>query len=191
MELLEVMNRCLRGSSYPAVNSDDDPDEAAALTNEVIKSVRKRVLSGGFAFNTDRINLAVDVNGRVPVSNAYLKMEVPYRRISARKDGTDRFLWDNQAGEWWSDPITVTVVTDIENIPDIPFLFAEWIAAESADRFRAESKGETTATLRQARNSARANAINSLEHASIFTRNRNAIASPSRSTAAWLILGAQ
>ena len=174
MKILEAVNLCLRALNHAAVNEIGAGDENSALVKTTVESVRKEILIEGYDFNTDRVSMAVDSSGKMPVSPTWLKIRGLPRGITVRyhTDGSG-YLWDRPNNEWYAQPLEgIDVVFDITTFHQIPEHFARWIAHESAVRcFQQFNKSDPPRTLIQQRNRAQGNAAATIENISINTGN--------------------
>lgn len=177
MNLLTAINFVLRGSALDPSSDPTDENPEAGLAIEVIKRTRREILETGFPFNVRKITLQVDQSGRVPISSAYLDVDLP-RGFTTRVDESDgeRYVWDIDDDSFHDEAMErIPIVHDIADLDQIPEAFGRWIARQAAVNFFTEhlgSKVGVPATLMEARNEARAKAENSQPAGSIHTVTR-------------------
>lgn len=177
MNLLTAINFALRGSGLDPSSDPTDENPEAGLAIEVITRTRREILETGFPFNVRKITLQVDQGGRVPISSAYLDVDLP-RGFTTRVDEGDgeRYVWDIEDDSFHDEAMErIEIVHDIVEIEQIPEAFGRWIARQAALNFFTEHHGNTVgvlATLREARNEARAKAENSQPAGSILKATR-------------------
>ena len=177
MELLTAINFVLRGSGLDPSSDPTDENPEAGLAIEVIERTRTEILETGFPFNTRKITLQVDQGGRVPISSAYLDVELP-RGFTTRVDESDgeRYVWDIEDDSFHDEAMErIPIIHDIIEFSQIPEAFGRWIARQSAVNFFTEHHGSkigVPATLTSQRNEARAKAENSQPGGSIHKSTR-------------------
>jgi hypothetical protein len=177
MNLLTAINFVLRGSGLDPSSDPTDENPEAGLAIEVITRTRREILESGFPFNTRKITLQVAQNGRVPISSAYLDLELP-KGFTTRVDETDgeRYVWDIENDDWHDEALErIPIIHDIADLAQIPEAFGRWIARQSAVNFFTEhtgSKFSVPKTLTDQRNEARAKAENTQPAGSIRTATR-------------------
>lgn len=133
MNLLDALNLILRAASQPQVNATTD--ENANIAWNVLKRERRSILSNGYHFNRDSVDLAVDTSDRVPLDRKFLKVRFPSDHLSFRDDPTTnkRYVWDTHTSEYIDYALPdVDVVFDIDDFGLIPEQFQRWIAAKAA-----------------------------------------------------------
>lgn len=135
MHEIDAVNLMLRAVGDPTVAQLDPSSQRSEMARDTLARQRRRILTNGYSFNTDRITLSPDTGGKVPVAKSYLKVMLP-QHLSIRRDGGTLYLWDQQQSRWWAKKVgRVGVVFDIEHFDDIPDPFALWIAHEAAAEF--------------------------------------------------------
>ena len=178
MNLLTAINFALRGSGLDPASDPTDENAEAGLAKEVIERTRREILETGFPFNVRKVTLQVDASGRVPVSSAYLDIDLPRRFTTRVDEGGDaqQYVWDIEDDSFHDEAMErIPIVHDIAEFSQIPEAYGRWIARQSAVNFFTEhtgSKFSVPATLTDQRNEARAKAENSQPAGSILIATR-------------------
>ena len=177
MKLLTAINFALRGSGLDPASDPTDENAEAGLAKEVIERTRREILETGFPFNVRKVTLQVDASGRVPVSSAYLDIDLPRGFTTRVDEGGDaqQYVWDIEDDSFHDEALErIPIVHDIEEFSQLPEAFGRWIARQSAVNFFTEhnSGAGVPGTLISARNEARAKAENSQPGGSIRTATR-------------------
>jgi len=144
MQSLEAINRMLRLTGHQSVNAVDEGDARAALAIQTLTQVRRDILTTPYQFNHLRIDLPVDISGKVPIARKWLSVVLPKNTLAERYDEANNavFVWDINADDWHDSLVQKVIVTyDIVDFPSIPESFAQWIAYEAAQQYFAEHKG--------------------------------------------------
>lgn len=131
MQEIEALQLIVRanGQQQPAAVTDAN----AAHAKGVLDRERRKILTNGYHFNTDRITIEVDANDRVPLSRDYLKVCFnTYQNLSWRDDGPSRFVWDVDANDWHHDRLENVDVVYLLDFDRLPEPFARWIADKAA-----------------------------------------------------------
>lgn len=171
------MNFCLRGAGLDPISDPSTDNSIAGLTKEVIERTRREILETGFRFNTTRVTLQVDLNGRVPIAKSYLRTNLPqgFSERTRTEDGGN-YIWDLRNNDWHDQAMeNIDVITDIDDLDNMPEGFGRWIARQSALNFFTEHLGNerpVPQNMKDARNEARAKAENSLPETSIHTATK-------------------
>lgn len=177
MNLLTAINFALRGSGLDPSSDPTDENPEAGIAIEVITRTRREILETGFPFNVRKITLQVDQGGRVPISSAYLDVDLP-RGFTTRIDTEDgdRYVWDIDDDDWHDEAMErIEIVHGIADIAQIPEAFGRWIARQAAVNFFTEHHGSKVgapATLMGQMHEARAKAENSQPAGSILKATR-------------------
>ena len=163
--LLEAINVIVRGSNKALINDLDDESQAAQVAKRTLVQTRKDLLGRGWGFNTRKISLPVNTDGKVPVGD-YLSVVIPDSLLIPQfdVDGNGLFVWSNRTNvDTWHNAtiLDVFVVFDLpedEQFRQIPKLCAEWIAHKASADFwteahdgNANQKLEAVAVRRQSR----------------------------------------
>ncbi len=129
MELIDGFNICLEAAGFRPISDINLDDNQVSQINTLIDREKRQVLYDGYPFNTDRVNLTVNVDDEIDVSG-FLRVELPVGLVVL-----DNKVWDPRNSEFWSDDILdIWVVTD-RDWDNVPELFQEWIARRAAGRF--------------------------------------------------------
>lgn len=172
MELLDAINLILRSSQRDSVSAVDSEDPSTNTALDTLQRVKRRILAKGHDFNTRRVTLAVNDDGRVEVPE-YLDIVLP-KRLIEQVDSADgkRYIWNQTTDDWHDEAVErVNVVFDISDFANIPHRHQEWIAAEAAFQFFKDVHGQQASAdhLREERDRARANALNQAPSSSILS----------------------
>lgn len=161
---IDAINRIIRAAGQVQANSTTDPN--AAVAKNVLARERRRLLAGGFAFNTDKIVVQVNTSGRVPVSSEFLKIR--FRdgdgHLDTRKESGTRYIWNLNEGTWHDQDTELEVVFDMP-FADIPENFGQWISDYAAKQHWGDvnPNGRINQRLEREEQTSHAVAINSLE----------------------------
>lgn len=162
--MVELEALCLiaraNGQQQPAAVTDAN----AAHAKGTLDRERRKILTNGYHFNTDRVTLEVDSNDRVPLSRDYLKVCFnTSQNLSWRDDGANRFVWDVDANDWHHqqcDNVDVVSLLDFDRLPEH---FARWIADKAAlENWYDSNVGAENSRLVRTERESNALAINSL-----------------------------
>lgn len=142
------------------VQNLDSPEQSSALALETLNQVRRRILAHGWSFNTDKVDLAVNNDGRVPLQKSWLKILFP-KGIGVRGLNGGIYAWDIKESDWYSKPIRdARVVFDITDFDTIPEQFADWIQHRAACDYWIDRNKMANPTFEQFSVNAEVNAIN-------------------------------
>lgn len=163
MERLDAINQMLRMSSHQTVNAVTAGDQRSNIALATLERVRKEVLTSFWGFNELKLDLPVDANGRVPLPQVYLTIQIEKPHLVERLDVADNLLYvyDIQKDAWHDTIIqNVRVTYDIDAFEMIPDPFALWIAWQATEQFYAEHRGEPTRYIQKQHEFYRARAVN-------------------------------
>lgn len=166
MEILSAINKIKRAVGGTRVNAVSDAE--ATNAKECLERELRSILASGFHFNADVIDLQVDANGRVPLSQDYLGVRFPLgtAMLSWRDDPANlhnRFVWNRDTNDWHDQDISDVEVVTLMTFERLPERFADWVCAKaSLENWHDSNNGKVNVRLIEAEKLACAMAINSL-----------------------------
>ncbi len=129
MELIDGFNICLEAAGFRPISTIDLDDKQTAQIDTLIKREKRQVSYDGYPWNTDRVNLTVNIDDEIDVSG-FLRVELP-QGLQVLDDK----VWDPRNNEFWSEDLAnIWVITD-RDWDNVPESFQEWIARRTAGRF--------------------------------------------------------
>lgn len=149
MILLEAINIVIRGTSKATINDLDDQSQEASLARRTIRESRTEILSHGWRFNTRKTSLAVNIEGRVPVSATYLSVKFKTGNdhfiVQERDQDNKLYVWDEDTDDWHNEAMAnVTIIFDKagddpskedDTFRNFPAKLARWIAFHARSNF--------------------------------------------------------
>ncbi len=177
MQLLEAINRVMRSAGQEALTDLSDTSMERGNAEEAINRARKQILTNGYLFNTDIIDLQPDPaeSNKVPFPQGFLYVGLQERLFKFKKSGNETRLLsfrytENSKGKQQAfvfdlktAKFVVAEVTEVEQVFDvfvnseegkgferIPDHCAEWIATRAAADYFMEVNGGPS-TLLEAR----------------------------------------
>lgn len=154
MDLLQAINIVIRASTKPAINDIDDQSQDANLARRTIREVRTEILSHGWRFNTRKLTLSVDTDGRVPVPSTYLSVKFSTDNdrfvVQEREEDGALFVYDQDTEDWHNAEMKdVIIIFDKGTDPTtedaqfrlLPAKIARYIAYKAASEFFQEING--------------------------------------------------
>ncbi len=129
MELIEAFNICLEAVTLRNISDINLDDAQTARIDTIIKREKRQVSYDGYPWNTDKVNLTVNIDGVIDVSG-FLRVELP-RGLTVLDDQ----VWDPANNEFWSEDISDVWVISDRDWDNVPEQFQEWIARRSAATF--------------------------------------------------------
>ncbi len=129
MILLDAFNIALEAAGLRNISDINLDDSQIAQIDTIIKREKIQVSYDGFPWNTDKINLTVNIDNEIDVAG-FLRVELP-RGLTVLDDK----VWDPSNNEFWSEDLDdIWVITD-RDWDNVPRQFQEWIARRSASEF--------------------------------------------------------
>ena len=162
MELLEAINRVLSSAGQEPVQDLGSTSMEKGKAQDAIDRARKEILTNGYAFNTDVLDLQPDPAeaNKVPYPTGFLFVGVgsrlfkhnrasaevralSFRYIANAAGKQQAFIWDLREREFVTSAVTnVVQVFDVlatsednRGFDRIPELCASWIAQEAASQY--------------------------------------------------------
>ncbi len=176
MKLLDAINIVIRGSSKPTINDIDDQSQDASLARRTIRESRTEILSHGWRFNTRKVTLAVDDDGKVPVPVTYLSVKfkgtTDNEKLIVQEDSDDNklYVWNEDTDTWHSETLLeVTIVFDKGADPSLedtqfrllPAKLVRWIAYHARAAYFQEINAVSSNDLNAASVRAQSSWVNS------------------------------
>lgn len=135
----------MEAAGLRAVSDIDEDDPQVSQLTTIIDREKRNSQVDGYPFNTDKVDLVVNIDGVIDVAG-FLDVELPNGLQIL-----DGKVWDPRESAFHDETITdVWVISDRE-WTDIPTLFQEWIARKAARAFISAIKGPDDTYL-EARN---------------------------------------
>lgn len=196
MNQLEALNRILRSAGHDNTVDLGDQSMERGNATEALNRARKQILSNGYQFNTDVVDLQPDPahDNKVKYPTGFLFVGLGERffhlgrsgneerrltfRYTADSDGKQTgFIWDQRERAFVTEEVVDVVrVFDVfdsseeqQGFDRIPQLCAEWIATLAAAEYFHEVNGVSSATLEKRAEKARTRFINKERFADIHS----------------------
>lgn len=176
MDLLEALNRVLRGVGKESLNDLDDEDMRRGDAEEVLNRTRKEILANGYDFNTDLVDLQPlpAEGGKVAYPTGFLFVGFNKRTFNRNRTGTTETIralsfrhTENSDGNQQAfifdlntRTFVVTAVADVCQVFDIfddadpnngfdriPDLMAQWISRKASAEYYYEVNQGPSQTL--------------------------------------------
>lgn len=162
MNLQEAINRVLTSAGQEPIQDLGDTSMEKGKAQEAITRARKEILTNGYAFNTDVLDLQPDPSegNKVPYPTGFLFVGVgsrlfkhnrasaevralSFRYIESSGGAQKAFIWDLREREFVTSEVTnVVQVFDVfdaeldgKAFDRIPELMASWVAQEAAAQY--------------------------------------------------------
>lgn len=136
---LEMVNIVIRSIGMAPALTLDESSQQVALSQLAIGHVRREILSVGWVFNTDTVDLSYSSeHGKILIPSAYLKVYLSDGYV-VRNGG----VWYNAGAEFYTDDLTnIKIVIDIPN-DEMPEPFQQYVAYKACERMWEDTNGET------------------------------------------------
>ena len=129
MELIDAFNICLEAAGLRNISDINLDDSQTAQIDTIINREKRKTQYDGLPWNTDKVNLTVNIDGVIDVSG-FLRVELPSGLVVL-----DEQVWDPANSVFWSEDISDVWVISDRDWSNIPELFQEWVARRSASYF--------------------------------------------------------
>jgi len=177
MLLQDAINRVLTSAGQEPIQDLSDTSMEKGKAQGAINRARREILTNGYHFNTDVLDLQPDPSeaGRVPYPTGFLFVGIgsrlskhsrgfsdvrhlSYRYITNSKNKQQAFIWDLRERSFVTSVVTnVVKVFDVFDVSEdgvgfdrIPELCASWIAQEAAAQyFHTVNAGPSSDLLRR------------------------------------------
>lgn len=197
MDLLEALNRVLRSAGHEPITDLSDQTMERGNAVEAINRARQQILSNGYAFNTDVVNLQPDPaeSNKVNYPTGFLfvglgpprlwelhQVSDESRRLSYRYTNNasavlSPFIWDLKEREFVTEEVVnVVEVFDVFDVSvagrgfdRIPEMCGEWIATRAAADYFHELNGAPSTLLELRAEKAKSRFINKEHFADVHT----------------------
>lgn len=197
MDLLEALNRVLRSAGQEPITDLSDQSMERGNAVEAVNRARKQILSNGYAFNTDVVDLQPDSgeSNKVNYPTGFLfvglgpprhwdlnlhtdeSRRLSYRYTNNAQAALAPFIWDLKERSFVTEEVVnVVQVFDVFDVSvdergfdRIPQLCAEWVATRAAADYFHEYNGAPSTLLELRAERAKSRFVNRETFADIHT----------------------